>query len=524
TAETPGDLSKGILALRALGYDARSIYTEQYEHFDLVSKLTALVDSEDGAVTNIYTLPYVILALSQADSYATEEQIGKLVEAAVISAADWQVVEYGTDAMTPMILALSPYYEATDGVKNVVDDAIEIVQREQRPDGLIDGFEGYESASTGLAICAFSAMNVDAATIQKSENSLIDGLLSTANGDLTGFPNAFATEQGFRGLLAWQLLLKNGERMYDFSACAMAEANASGLTDCPVIFTTAPSGGVVKIEGIEPVSKNCYDLAEGVYSYSVSAAGYITQMGQLNISAEDAEKHIVKRINISLDRPYVSGGGGTSSDKGIIIAPEEKEEDNQSAQQEEAPSIFTENTFSDVRSGTWYYDAVKYVYEKNLLQGTDYGFEPNATMTRGMLVTVLYRLASPEENHQEGSFADVPSGSWFSDSVSWAASNNLISGVSETEFAPNTAITREQLAVILYRYAAFCGFDVKTVKGSFDFQDAGNISEYAREAMKYAVDTGIINGVEGNLLAPTKTATRAEVSTMIMRFAEVIGK
>ncbi|MBQ4518288.1 MAG: S-layer homology domain-containing protein [Clostridia bacterium] len=523
TAETPGDLSKGILALRSLGYDARNIYTEQYEHIDLVSKLTALVDSDDGAVTNIYTLPYVILALSQAEEYATAEQMEKLVCAAVTSAADWQVVEYGTDAMTPMILALSPYYE-TDSVKAVVDEATEIVKAEQRSDGLIDGFEGYESASTGLAICAFSAMKMDASTIANGGKSLIDGLLSTANGDLTGFPNAFATEQGFRGLLAWRLLSDDGERMYDFSDFSMEEANASDVAHCPVIFDVIPGSGAVTVQGAEAVSKNCYDLAEGVYSYSVAAVGYINQTGLLSISAEDAEKHMVKRINISLTRPYVSGGGGTTSGSVTLITPEKIDVDNQDTKQEAERTTFTDKTFSDVRSGEWYYDAVQYVYEKNLLQGTGKGFEPNATMTRGMLVTVLYRLASPEEEHQRGNFTDVPSGSWFSDSVAWAAGNKLVSGVSETSFAPDASITREQLAVILYRYAAFCGCDVKTVKGSFDFQDADNISEYAREAMKYAVDAGIINGTDENLLAPKKTATRAEVSTMIMRFAEVIEK
>lgn len=524
TVETPGDLSKGILALRALGYDAQKIYTEDYESINLVSKLTALIDADDTAVTNIYTLPYVLIALSQSENYATEEQIKKLVSAAVARAGEWQIIDYGTDAVTPMILALSPYYDTIDGVKTVVDEAVNIVATEQRADGLIDGFEGYESASTGLAICAFSAMKMDASTIKNGENSLIDGLISTANGDLTAFPNAFATEQGFRGLLAWQLLLNGGGRMYDFSRFAMEEANVSGLTDCPVIFTTVPSGGVVKIEGIEPVSKNCYDLAEGVYSYSVSAAGYITQMGQLNISFEDAEKHIVKRIHISLDKPYISGGGGTSSGSTTIMTPEKTEEDGQEVLQKPTERILTENTFSDVRPGEWYYDAVKYVYEKNLLQGTDKGFEPNTTMTRGMLVTVLYRLASPEGKHSSVNFADVPAGAWFSESVAWAASNSLVSGVSGAEFAPDVAITREQLAVILYRYAAFCGRDVKKGKASLEFADADSISEYAQEAMEYAVATGIVGGTDKKLLSPKKTATRAEVSTMIMRFAEVIGK
>ena len=191
-ATTPGDLAKYIIGLRALGFDARKLYTEEFLKVDLVAKLTALVDANDASVYNPYTLSYVLIALAQGDDYASAEQINSLVSAAVTTTSDWYDLTYGTDAITPMVLALAPFYDTNPDVAPVVDDAIEIILLEQREDGLIDGPAGYEPASTGLALCAFSALGTDSDTIVKenSDNSLIDGLLSTATEGNQGFPNA----------------------------------------------------------------------------------------------------------------------------------------------------------------------------------------------------------------------------------------------------------------------------------------------------------------------------------------------
>ncbi len=532
-ATSPGDLAKTILALRALGYDAKKIYTKSFTKINLVEKLIALVDAQSPDVTNIFTLPYVMIALSQSEDYATSEQKTRLLNAAIASKSAWQALEtddyyVGTDGITPMLLALAPYYETNTDVKNAVDETILILKGEQREDGLIDGFEGYEAASTGLAICALATLGVDVQTVKNGEKSLIDGLLSTANENLTGFPNAFATEQGFRGLLAWQLFLKGrGAVMYDFSDYPMNKANLSGTEHCPVVFEVTPVNAIVTIAGQTAIKSNCFDLTAGEYTYTVSASGYTTETGTVVVTEEEQESRIAKKITISLTSSYSGSGGGS----GIVKEPsheeeqETKEPKQETTEQEQQPEteIFTEETFADVKQDDWYYQAVEYVYENHLFQGTGNGFEPESFMTRAMLVTVLYRFAKPKKVEEQNPFADIPADEWYAESVAWAANNKIVSGVSETAFDPNTNITREQIALILYRYATLYDYDTEISKkvDIFSYNDAGKVSDYAREAIEYAVATGVMNGKSEDTLAPGENATRAEVATMLMRFAGV---
>ena len=178
-----------------------------------------------------------------------------------------------------------------------------------------------------------------------------------------------------------------------------------------------------------------------------------------------------------------------------------------------------QTTFMDVPASAWYYDAVKYVYENDLMSGVSSGwFAPDGTLTRAMVVQTLYAMEGRPAASSAG-FADVASGDWYANAVNWAAANGVVSGVSETSFAPNSALTREQLALILYRYAQYKGYD--TTQGGMairEFADYGAISDWAVDAMQWAVNAGLISGVGGNQIAPTSTATRAQVATMLMRF------
>ncbi|MBE7030444.1 MAG: S-layer homology domain-containing protein [Ruminococcaceae bacterium] len=519
----PGDLAKAILAIRALGYDAADVYTQTFDKINVPEKLTALIDSQDASVTNVYTLPYVMIALAQGEGYATAEQTAWLVNAAVERASVWLDTANGTDAMTPMIVALAPHYSTNDAVKACVDEAMVILQAEQREDGLIDGFLGYEGASTGLAICAFSAMGVDAAQILNGEKSLIDGIMSTANEQMNGFSNAFATEQGFRGLLAWYMLSEGLGDVYDFADAPMRAVDVSGVSYCPVVFEVSPQKTVVTIEGQTAVKENCFDLQEGTYTYEAKASGYKKQSGEVVVSAGDVLEKRVKRIAIDLDRIPAgnsnSGGGSMGGASSALVDEEVSKQEGQKEQlSDEEASVAVETVFSDVTSEDWFHPAVQFVYENKLFSGTDKGFEPDVCMTRGMLVTVLYRLAAPDKVPGENPFEDVHEDDWYADAVKWAAEKGVVSGVSDTQFAPDTDITREQLALILYRYAEGAGYDVSGQAELLPYGDADEISDYAKDAMEYAVWAGIISGKGENILAPQERATRAEVATMLMRF------
>ena len=158
------------------------------------------------------------------------------------------------------------------------------------------------------------------------------------------------------------------------------------------------------------------------------------------------------------------------------------------------------------------------------MEGTGNGFEPESKMTRAMLVTVLYRMANPEEKANNHNFADVPEGQWYSDAVSWAADNNIVKGVSENKFAPDEDITREQMALIIYRFAKMQGFDVAGASNLENFTDAKGVSDWALDAMKWAIKTELVNGTSETTLSPKATATRAQVAAILMRFCENVAK
>ena len=184
-----------------------------------------------------------------------------------------------------------------------------------------------------------------------------------------------------------------------------------------------------------------------------------------------------------------------------------------------------QTTFADVPASAWYCDAVEYVYENGLMSGVSSGwFAPNDTLTRAMLVQTLYAMEGRPAAASAG-FADVASGDWYASAVNWAAANGVVSGVSETGFGPNNALTREQLALILYRFAQYKGYD--TTQGGMairEFADYGSISSWAAEAMGWAVNAGLISGVGGNQIAPTGTATRAQVAQILMNFCENVAR
>jgi hypothetical protein len=139
-------------------------------------------------------------------------------------------------------------------------------------------------------------------------------------------------------------------------------------------------------------------------------------------------------------------------------------------------------------------------------------------MTRAMLVTVLWRLEGSPKTYSYASFEDVGRNEWYTEAVAWASANGIVNGFSETEFAPNVSITREQMAAMLYRYAAFKGLEVNARADLSIYADADQISDYAKDAMSWAVAYGFIQGMTANTLAPQGTATRAQVATILMRF------
>ena len=180
-------------------------------------------------------------------------------------------------------------------------------------------------------------------------------------------------------------------------------------------------------------------------------------------------------------------------------------------------------SFIDVNEGHWFYDSVKYAVENNLMNGvSEEEFAPAALLNRAMLVTILYRADGEPGVNKSIPFADVNANAYYANAVIWAQQNGIVSGVTESIFAPENDIIREQIAAILYRYAQYKGYDLSAAQTTdlSAYTDAGEIAPYAVEAMKYAVGSGLIKGKTSTTLNPQDSATRAEVATILQRFIE----
>ena len=177
--------------------------------------------------------------------------------------------------------------------------------------------------------------------------------------------------------------------------------------------------------------------------------------------------------------------------------------------------------FADVSGSDWFYNDVRYVYEKGIMDGTGIDrFSPNAPLTRAMIVTILYRMAGSPSVSGSSDFTDVAAGKWFAKAVAWAAANGIVNGYGSGLFGPNDPVTREQLAAILYRYAVYGGMTAVTLEENLGgFADTAQLSAYAIQAMNWAVGQGLING-SGSNLVPKAQATRAQVAAIIHRYLE----
>jgi hypothetical protein len=183
------------------------------------------------------------------------------------------------------------------------------------------------------------------------------------------------------------------------------------------------------------------------------------------------------------------------------------------------PGAPSGNTFADVNTGDWFYNYVMYVVEHGLMNGTGVDFEPNLPLNRAMVVTVLYRMAGSPGAGGGNSFGDVAGGTWYSDSIDWAAAHGIALGYGNGFFGPMDNVTREDLAVLVVRCADFTGVDLAAEREYPGFSDGNAISGYAADAVERCYKAGIINGMPDGSFSPKGHATRAEFAAMIYRLA-----
>lgn len=348
-------------------------------------------------------------------------------------------------------------------------------------------------------------------------------------------PVLAATDYEVKGLVGSDRLITEPVLSYesepDMTKAGTVAIKASGAVasdnynityqDGKLTISAAPSGG----GGggiIEPTVNEIVLPAateEGTVKASVKTAG---EGDKVTITVEPNEGYELDKVTVTNDKgkqiKITDNGDGTFTfvmpdSKVTISAVFKKTENDHSA-------VCPSKVFSDVDITQWYHEDLDYVLEKGMMNGTgDTTFAPNGTITRAMIVTILHRLEGTPDS-DSSSFTDVEAGSWYEAAVNWAASEGIVKGMSETSFAPNDPITREQFAAILYRYAEKKGYDVSKQADLSKYQDAGSVSEYAKQAMGWANDAGLINGVTETTLQPKGNATRAQAAAILHRFCE----
>ena len=259
-----------------------------------------------------------------------------------------------------------------------------------------------------------------------------------------------------------------------------------------------------------------------------------TANGSVSVSPKNAAQGTLVTITVSPDDGYVLDQLTVTNTAGEVVPLSQKGENQYTFTMPSGKvsvaatfvqaSDVTGLPFIDVKESDWFYEAVQFAFESGMMNGTGgSSFQPNAMLSRSMIATILWRLeGSPDGNPVR--FTDVSDGQWYTEGVNWAAANDLVNGYGNSTFGPKDDITREQMAAILYRYAQFKGYDC-TVQGNLSrFADGGQTSDWARDAVVWAVDKGLLTGKGGGLLDPKGTATRVEVATILMRFVENISQ
>lgn len=283
----------------------------------------------------------------------------------------------------------------------------------------------------------------------------------------------------------------------------------------------------------KPSSGSSGGSSSGKTTYKVTTSA--VNNGGVNASPSSAEKGAVITITLSPDKGYkldkltvIDGSGKTvstvkkSDTVYTFTMPASAVKVGVSyVKATETPS---KTKFNDVSANDWFASAVDYVTGKGMMNGTaDNAFSPKANTTRGMVVTVLYRLEN-QPSTSAASFTDVASGAYYANAVAWANANGIVSGYGSGKFGPNDKVTREQLAAILYRYAQNKKYDVSGAKSLDGYTDAQSVSSYAVPALQWANAAGVVTGKSGSKLDPKGYATRAEVAAMLMRFCENVEK
>ncbi len=565
---TAYDRARIEIVLRSLGVDSTQLYTINSN--TEINNAQSLKEA-DFTASGHYAAPWVLLANLQGNLNLTDEQIAALITLLEQNSAngtfgyEWDGVQYpNPDTAAAVLAALAPLYDTNAQAKALCDEILAAFA------AMINETGSFGSAnSDAMVIIGLTAMGKNPAELKHAttKKSVIDGLLSYVNEANNGFTfggaeNYLATEQGLRALVALCAYAGEAYNIYNFGNAEVTpgrQENAESITpslpspDASQITVTItikadtqfwvnnmsvkiPQGGTVYDAFVKVIeAKNMTAVgAEKGYIRSITKNGVtLTEFDKGKNSGwlykVNGEKPSVGLTDYVLDSKdnivwyytedwtiggSIVGGGGSVSSK-----PEEP--DKEPAETPEEPEITPVPEFSDVENH-WAKEGISYVSALGIMNGVAEGeFAPDEKLTRGMLVTMLYRL-SGDEAAGENEFSDVASDAWYCEAAGWAAKAGITAGYGDGTFGADDEVTREQLVVFLMRYVSY--MKIETQEADDTFADNDEISHWALLAAAWAKSAGLVSGREDGSFDPKNSATRGEIATVFMRFCENILK
>lgn len=447
---------------------------------------------------------------------------------------------------------------STQHAVNVSGDAAVTIK-----DGTFVGPKGTTMDSgAAVNVQAGSAVNIEGGNFTNGKNDTLasKGTLTITGGTFDQDPSAYVAE-GYEAVEdsgVWTVQRKTYTITFDVNGGNDSNSTSTTKSDGTVTLPSDPtrsgytfkgwytaSSGGTKVTASTVFTADTTVYAQWTQNYSGGGGGSYTpgysitaedtENGSISLSPKSASSGTTVTITVDPDKGYVLGTL-TVLDKNGKEIELTKKADNKYTFKMPASKVTVEASFAktssspvdsflDVNTGAWYYDAVKYAVENGLMSGTGtYTFEPNTTLSRGMIAQMLYALEGKPSVSSANNFTDVSSSDWYDKAASWAQSKGIITGYEDGRFGPNDPLTREQLALILYNYAKSEGHSTSTKADLSKFADDTSTSPWAQQAMSWAVGEGLLSGRGVNMLYPTGTATRAEVAQIMMNFCENVAK
>lgn len=357
------------------------------------------------------------------------------------------------------------------------------------------------------------------------DNEAVDAAITNGGGIRASISAGDITKQFVNDVLPF------GNTLYviELTGAELLEA-----LEASTFVTPEPEGGFPQVAGMEFVVNTGADFDAGEL-YPGTTFHEPNSINRVSILTVGGDAFDVNATYTIVTNDFMAAGGDTyyafkaaesGYDTGILLdqvvmdyITEELDGTVTTAAYGQTANRIHTISYNDVTAGDWFTSDVIYVTLTGLMNGTGDGFSPNNNINRAQLVTVLYRMAGQPEVTGENPFTDVPDGQWYTDAVLWAAENGITDGTSETTFSPNDALSREQMATFLYRFANFEAGEPIEVTGDLSgYTDADLVADYAVDAMTWAVGEGVISGIGNNTLAPDNTASRAQMATVLTRY------